>query len=264
MAGLEWTRVFHAMHLQGREFSADDTAGSDGVVIMNETMAQHYFKDRSAIGRRVRFNRRDYAVIGVAKDAKYGQLRESPSSLLYFAFQQSGAGMNTLQLRTTALPLQAVEPVRAAIRDADARLVIREIAPFSQFIDRSLAPEYLVAGLSNFFGGLTLLLVSIGLYGTLAFTVVRRTNEIGLRMALGARPGAVMKMVLKDILWPVAGGVVVGMAAVSASGPLISSLLFGLRPADPWTLGSAALLFCGVAFVAAYVPARRASRVVLR
>jgi predicted permease len=247
--------------LQGREFSLTDTANSERVVIINQTMARYYFGDRPAVGQRLHFNKKEYEIIGVARDAKYRELRESTPRMLYFAFLQNPAGLNTLEVRTTGSPLALAGAVREAIRDVDARLNVRGVVTLSSRIDRKLTREYLVADLSGFFSGLTLLLVSIGIYGTLAYAVAGRTNEIGVRMALGAKPASILLMILREIFWTLATGLLFGVLAVLACGPLVASLLFGLRPADPPTIVFAALLLGIVALAAGYIPARRASRV---
>ena len=259
--GPEYFKTLGIPLIRGREFSFSDTAGNQSVAIINETMARFYFGDRPAVGQRFRFSDREYEIVGVARDAKYRALRESTPRMVYFAFLQNRAGMNTLQLQTAGSPLELASAVRAAIGDVDGRLNIREIATLSSLIDRTILPEYLVASLSSFFSTLTLLLVCIGIYGTLAFTVSTRTNEIGIRIALGAGRASVLLMVIHDIVLPLAAGLVSGLLIVLASGPLLTSLLFGLSPSDPWTLAFAVLLFAAGALLAGYIPARVASRV---
>jgi predicted permease len=247
--------------VRGRAFSFADTTNSQSVVIVNETMARFYFGDRSPVGGRLRFNEKEYEIVGVVRDAKYRELRESTPRMLYFALLQNAAvGPMTLELRTSGSPLELAGAVRAALAEVDTRLTIREMTSLSGLIDRKLIPEYLIAGMSGFFSGLTLLLVCIGIYGTLGFTVSRRANEIGVRLALGAKPSRVLLMVMKDIMRPLAAGLVLGLLIVLASGPLVASLLFGLGANDPATMFFAALLLSSVALAAAYIPARRASR----
>jgi predicted permease len=247
--------------LQGREFSITDTVAGGSVVVINETMSRHYFGDQPAVGRRLRFNKREYEIVGVARDTKYTDLRGSTPRMLYFAFLQNPSVLNTLELRTAGPPLEFAGAVRQAIRDVDARLNIRDIASMSGLIDRKLLPEYLVALMSGFFSSLILSLACIGIYGTLAFTVARRTNEIGIRMALGARRTSVLVMILADILRPLVVGVVLGILIVMALGPLLSSMLFGLQANDAATIAFAVVLLTVVALAAGYIPGRRASRV---
>jgi predicted permease len=247
--------------VRGRAFSFADTANSQSVAIVNETMARFYFGDRAAVGSRLRFNQKEYEIVGVVRDAKYRELRESTPRMLYFALLQNVAvGPMTLELRTSGSPLELAGAVRAALAEVDTRPTIREMTSLSGLIDRKLIPEYLIAGMSGFFSGLTLLLVCIGIYGTLGFTVSRRANEIGVRLALGAKPSRILLMVMKDIVRPLAAGLVLGLLIVLASGPLVESLLFGLGANDPATMFFASLLLSSVAFAAAYIPARRAAR----
>jgi len=247
--------------VQGREFSMNDTIGTAGVIIINQTMARHYFGDTSALGKRIRFNKKDYVVIGVARDAKYRELRESTPRMLYFAFLQSPGGVNNIEVRTLTSPLAVADTLRKAVREVDPHLDASDLITLSDRIDQKLTPEYLVADITGFFSSLTVLLVCIGIYGTLAYAIAGRTNEIGIRIALGARRASVVLMVMRDVLWMLAAGLVVGILAVLAAGRLIASLLFGLKPNDAATIVFSATLLIIVALAAGYLPARRASRV---
>jgi len=246
---------------EGRDFSLADDSAAQKVAIVNQTMAAHYFGNRPASGRRFQFNKEAYTIVGVAKDAKYQDLRESTPRLVYFAVLQRGGGIGALDVRTAGSPLAFAGTLRTAIRQIDPRLRIGEVTTLSGRMDRKLSREYLVADISGFFSGLTLLLVSIGIYGTLAYSVARRTSEIGIRMALGAQPGSVLRMVLRDILRLLAVGVAVGVVAVLACGPLVESMLFELKSSDLPTIALAALALAATALAAGYLPARRASRI---
>ena len=247
--------------LEGREFSLADSSKTQRVAIINRTMARHYFGNQRAAGRRFEFNKEQYQIIGVAKDAKYQSLRESTPRLVYFAALQSNTGIHSLEIRTTGSPLAIAGAVRDAVREVDPRLRIGDIATLEQRIDQKLAREFLVADIAGFFGGLTLLLVSIGIYGALAYTVARRTNEIGIRMALGARTAAVLRIVLRDVLLVLAVGLAGGIAAALAAARLVASMLFGLKSTDLSTIALAALLMSAATLAAGYIPARRASRI---
>jgi predicted permease len=247
--------------LEGRDFSLADNSNAPRVAVINQTMARHYFGNRSAVGRRFEFNKEGYEIVGVAKDAKYNDLRESTQRLVYFAvLQQKNGGIYSLEVRTAGSPIAFAGSLRAAIREIDPRMRIGEVTTLSKRIDRKLSREYVVAGISGFFSGLTLVLVSIGIYGTLAYTVAQRTNEIGIRMALGAQPASILMMVLHDVLRVLAAGLVVGVAAVLACGRLVASMLFGLKPTDLATIALAASALIVTALAAGYIPARRASR----
>lgn len=247
--------------LDGRDFSMSDNNAAQKVAIVNQTLVRHYFGNARAIGRRFEFNKGAYEIIGVAKDAKYIDLREPSPRLVYFGALQRQGGIHSLEVRTAGSPLAFAGALQAAIREIDPRLRIAEVSTLGERIDRKLGREYLVADIAGFFGGLTLFLVSIGIYGTLAYTVAQRTNEIGIRMALGAEPASVMKMVLRDILLLLAAGLGTGVVAVAVCGRLVESLLFGLKPTDLTTIALAASVLTAIALTAGYLPARRASRV---
>jgi predicted permease len=247
--------------LEGREFSLADNSNAQKVAILNRTMARHYFINRPAVGNRFEFNKEQYAIIGVAKEAKYLDLRELDVPLVYFAALQNNSEIHSLEIRTAIPPLAVAGAVRAAVREADPRLRIGEITTLEKRIDQKLALEFLVADVAGFFSGLALLLVSIGIYGTLAYTVARRTNEIGIRMALGARAGAVLSVILREVLWVLVLGLAAGVAAALAAGRLVASMLFGLKPTDLSTIALAVLVSSAASLAAGYIPARRASRV---
>ena len=246
--------------LEGREFSPADNSRTQKVAILNRTLARRYFGGRHAVGQGFTWNQERYEIVGVAKDAKYQDLREPATPILYFAALQGNSGIHSLEVRTGGSRLAVIAGLRAAIKEVDPRLRIGGITSLPDRIDQKLAREYLVATISGFFGGLTLLLVSIGIYGTLACAVARRTKEIGIRMALGAGAPTVVRTVLRDLLVVLGAGLAVGVAGSVAVGRLVSSLLFGMKPTDLPTLAMAAAAMAGAALAAAYIPARRASR----
>lgn len=247
--------------LEGREFSAADSSKTQRVAIINQTMVRHYFGNGRAVGRRFEFQEEQYEIVGVAKDAKYFDLRESAPRLVYFAALQNNTGIHSLEVRTTGSPLAVAGAVREAVREVDPRLRIGGIATLEQRIDQKLGREFLVADIAGFFGGLTLLLVSIGIYGVLAYTVARRTNEIGIRIALGARTAAVIRIVMRDVLLVLAMGLAGGIAAALAAARLVASMLFGLKSTDLSTIALAVLLMSAATLAAGYIPARRASQI---
>ena len=247
--------------LEGREFTMSDNPGARKVIIVNQTLARHFFGNRTPVGRQIEFNKDAYEIIGLAKDAKYIDLRAPSPRVLYFSAMQRRGGVNAVSVRTAGSPAAFAGAMRAVVREIDPRLRIGEVATVSSQIDRKLSREYLMARLSGFFGGLTLLLVSIGIYGTLAYAVAQRTKEIGIRMALGAAPGSVLRMVLRDILYRLAAGLLLGVAAVYASAHLLAAMLFGLKPTDPANIAIAAAILLAVALAAGYLPARRAAKV---
>jgi predicted permease len=254
--------------LLGREFQPQDLStqkkpGSFGkVAIINEAMARRYFGDANPVGKRFGWGdppdvKYDIEIIGVAVNAVYGNLREETSSLIYFP----GNRGQLLVVRAAGAPEAVITSIRNEIRAVDKNLIISGIKTVPQLIDQSLILEALLAKLSSFFGVLALLLASIGLYGVMAYAVVRRTKEIGIRMALGAQPASVRWMVLRETLRLVIVGVVIGIPAALATTRFISSLLYGLTPTDPISVSMAVVVLVVSAILAGFLPARTASRV---
>jgi predicted permease len=264
-AGANWVspRYFESLGiplLEGREFSLSDTASTLPVVIVNRTMARRFTGTDHAVGRRFVFNGKSYEIAGVSKDAKHGDLRESAQPFVYFAALQSGSEIHSLEVRTTASPFAVAGDIRRAVRDVDPRVRIVETATLEQLINQKLAREVLIADLAGFFAGLTLMLVVLGVYGAVAYSVARRTKEIGIRIALGARPANITGIVLRRLAFAVFAGLIVGTAVAMLAGRFLRFLLFGLKPTDVQTLGGAALILCLAALAAGYLPVRRALR----
>ena len=205
-------------------------------------------------------SRRDIEIVGLVRDLKSHNLWENPERLAYVPVEQKPTHLNSLQIRSRH-DLAAVAPlVRAALAKAAPELPILDMKSLSEQIDRSLLQERLLSRLTGFFGLLALLLAAIGLYGVLAFGVVQRTGEIGIRIALGARQTQVLWMVLRTAMAWVAVGVALGLAAALAAGRLVSSLLFGLTPTDPRAILWATATLVLVAAFAGFWPAWRAAR----
>jgi ABC-type antimicrobial peptide transport system permease subunit len=203
-----------------------------------------------------------FQVIGVVKDAKYASLRETPQRGFYLSyFQKLSAGSLTFLLRTTGNKAGFGQAIQHVVRELDPRLQVVELKTMDDVVNESLARERFIAQLASFFSLFALLLAAIGLYGIMSYAVTRRTSEIGIRIALGARASDVVRLVMKETMWLVVIGVAIGLSAALATTRLISALLFGLTPADPLTIAVAALLMIAVAALAGYLPARKASRV---
>ena len=257
--GPDYLRTAGIRLIAGREFTWADQAGSRPVAIVNQTMARFYFGVEDVTGRRFRFNKNEYEIVGVAGDAKYNDLRETTTPrFVYFAALQSGT-VRSLEIRTSgATP--SVAALRSLVRDVDPRLSIGEVLTMEERIGRKIGQERMVASLASFFGALTLLLASVGVYGTIAYSMERRTKEIGVRLALGSRRAAIISLVLRHVAAQVAAAVLVGTVALLASGRLLTSLLFGVPPADAATIAIAAGLLGTVALAAASIPSIRTSR----
>jgi predicted permease len=252
--------------LLGRDFAAADRAGAPKVAVMNKTAAHLYFGDINPIGRR--FSMPGYRgdsswleIIAVVEDAKYHDLREQAVPTVYIPLFQSPESGVTFEIRTGIAPANVATAAISAVKATDGRLPVFDLKTLSNQLDDSLVQERLVASLSSTFGLLALLLASVGLYGLMAYAVNRRTNEIGIRMALGAKPAQIAGMVLRETLLLVSLGLVIGIPAAMMASRLIASELFGLEPSDPITILLASLATAGIAALAGYLPARRASLV---
>jgi len=238
------------------------------VAIINEAMARFYFGNDSAIGKRLSFvspGGGEIEIIGVVGDAKHGGLREAAPHMLYLPYVQAPAGSRpfgmTLEIRTAGSPESLVGGVRQAIREVDRNVPILAFTTLAEEVNNSLAQERVVAELSSLFGLLALILTSVGLYGVMTYTVARRTSEIGIRMALGARGPQVLWLVLRESLELVVVGVAIGIPLVFAFARLISSQLYGITEGDPLSLCAAMAVQASIAAIASYIPARRATNV---
>jgi ABC-type antimicrobial peptide transport system permease subunit len=201
-------------------------------------------------------------IIGVVKDIKYTNLRDEIPEQAYVPYLASSyVGDMTVYLRTTLEPQQVMGAVRRKVQKLDSNIPVYAMRTTQEQIDLSLRTERLVASLSAVFGALATLLAVIGLYGVMAYTVARRTREIGIRMALGAEQGNVLWMVMKEVLVLVSAGVLIGVPLAIGLSSLIKNLLFGMAPHDPITLIAATLALATVACLAGFIPALRASRV---
>ncbi len=249
----------------GRTFGPQDTDKSQKVAVISESMAQRFFPNISPLGQRFGIDGPESAdkieVVGVVKDAKYGSLTEQVRPMCFYPHSQSPGAFGNLVVRYSG-PANAVVPqIRQTLKQINRNLPLDDVASLPDLIGRSLVQQKLVARLAAFFGLLALLLACVGLYGVMSYGVARRTNEIGIRMALGARSRGVLWLVLREALLLVGIGLVVGVLASLAVTKTAASLLYELKPNDPLTIASATLLLAAVAALAGYVPARRAAKV---
>jgi predicted permease len=249
--------------LAGRDFAFEDE-GRPPVAIVNQTMARHYFGTGSPLGRRFRFEGQDrsYEIIGVVADAKYLNLYETPPRMAYMNAFQEGRGLRSdFALRTTVEPTAVLSDVRRVASEVVPNLSVGKVTTLSEQIDASIVVERLVAILSVAFGAVGASLAAIGLYGLLAYTISRRTTEIGVRMALGATRSQIASMVLKTALGLVTAGLMIGAPIAIWSPRFLERLVQSLSVEAPMPLIVAALAMIGVGLLAAYLPARRAARV---
>jgi predicted permease len=247
--------------IRGREFTERDVEGSTPVAIISESVARMHFGAQDPIGRHVGDTQRDAEVVGVAADVRPVSLREPPVAMIYWPIQQQGAIPFSLAVRVAGDPRQAVPTVRETIQRAEPGLAIDRAGPMALQIARNVLRERVVAYLAAALGGLTLLLACLGLYGVLSYTVGRRMQEFGVRLALGARPRDLTRMLMRDALKIVCAGTCVGIAIAFWANRLLQALLFEVNPADPVSSISVAVLLVAVALAACYVPALRASRI---
>jgi ABC-type antimicrobial peptide transport system permease subunit len=239
------------------------------VAIINQAMARYYFPSGNAIGKHVALERdwkgfgadKTYEIVGVVGDAKYYEIREAALRTIYFDAFQDGSLGSQLVVRTSINPAAVTPELRRTVRDLLKTVPVARVTTLAEQVDASIVPERLIASLSGLFGALGALLAAIGLYGLLAYTVTRRTNEIGIRIALGATRGDVAWMVLIDALGMVSAGLAIGAIMAVWAKRLTATLIQDLPLNSMFPVLFGGLGMIAVALLAAYLPARRASRV---
>lgn len=261
--GPGYVRAVGARLLQGRDLTPNDGQSAAPVMLVNASMARFYFGTESPIGRTVAMGDTALQIVGVVADVKDHELRDAGTRRFYLAYQQAPAINMSLRMivRATGDPALLAIPVRQAIQTQDALVPIASIEPLSELMRESVREDRLLARLATGFGILALLLAAVGLYGVMTYAIARRTSEIGLRVALGARRADVIGMVLGDALRLVALGIVVGVPLALASARLLRNQLYGVGPTDPASLVLSLLVLTLSAVLAALLPALRASRV---
>ena len=272
--GVQWDAVgpgfFETMGIRvllGRTIDTRDTSSSPKIAVVNEAMARYFFGEGNPIGRQCSLDAKldpakAFEIVGVVENAKYADPRTDPR-MVYIpnAQKESSLGRMYFEVRTAGNPTAFIAAIRSAVREIDASLALEGVKTQIQRIDEAVTQERMFAELCTFFGFLALGLAAIGLYGLMAYSVGRRTNEIGIRMALGAQRRQVFFMVLRQSVGLVAVGVVVGLLASMATTRLIASELYGLKPTDPLTFGFATFFMLAVTILAVYFPARGATKV---
>jgi predicted permease len=250
----------------GRYFDASDTATSQRVAIVNESFAKHYFGSvPSALGHHVyRPNKpnTDATIVGVVRDVKHQSVRDpaSPTCYTLFAQAQRQTGL-TFYVRTWQPPDAAAASIRAAIANLDRKLIVGDVRTMTEQIDSNLEAERAISLLAMVFGGMATLLAGIGLYGILEYSTAQRTREIGIRMALGARRGTVVGLILREVLLLAGGAMAATVPLALLATHAVRSQLFGVSAADPWAYGAAMVTISVVAMLASFLPARRAASV---
>ena len=249
----------------GRDLAAADTQGRPRVAVINETMARQVFGERTPLGRHFQFvNGADrnipIQVIGVARDSKYASLEQQVPPTLFMPHAQAPPSGMTVEVRTASDPVTVASAIREAVRQTDPTIPLTEMKTQRQQIAETIGKPRAFAALTTVSGMIGLLLACVGLYGVVSYETIRRTREIGIRMALGARRSDVLRLVMRQTVVVVTIGAGIGVALALAASRLIESLLFGIAPSDPFAIGSALAVLIGVALAAAYLPARRASQ----
>jgi macrolide transport system ATP-binding/permease protein len=269
--GPGFLRTMQIPIVAGREINERDQPGSPAVAVISELFAKTNFGDQNPLGQHITIEAlvdghpasREMEVVGVAKNARYGPLKRTVPPVLYIAYNQGfpEPGQMTYELRTAGDPMRLVNTVREIAHEADARVPLANVKTQTAEIDQTINQEIVFAELCTGFAILALVIACVGLYGTVSYNVARRTGEIGIRMALGARRGNVVEMILRQVLVLAAVGLAIGVPVAFGTSKLVASFLFGMKPNDPWALGAAVAILLGAAVLAGYAPARRASRI---
>lgn len=250
--------------LAGRDFEARDTAGSTPVAIVNETFARRFFEQENPIGRKIGYSPTQpnpFEIVGVVKDIKLGSARRPFESAVYRPVLQTRDYVASVDVRVRGDARAAASLVRDALAGVEKDVPVLEVATLAGLADRSMAQERIIARLTGLFGLLALVLAVVGLYGVVSYGVVRRTRELGIRMALGAGSGQVLRMVFREAVLVACAGLAIGLPVTLAATRLVTSLLFGVSPHDPATLAAAGALLLVVSGGAALLPAHRAATV---
>lgn len=232
--------------------------------VINQSMARFFYGDQDPIGKHfsIKGTKQELEVVGVTQDSKYGDLREQTPRIYYvYYFQQPQRPGVTFQLSTDTQVGDYVGSIQRLVSEMDRQVQVIGLKTMKDVVDQSLVQERFIAQTATVFSLVALMLACVGLYGVMSNAVTQRTNEIGIRMALGAESRDVVKLVMKEVSWLVGVGAAIGLLAAFATMRLVSNLLFGIRPGDPSTIAFATLLLIAVAALAGYLPARRASRV---
>ena len=249
--------------LAGRDFTQADGPGAPHVAVINEKLAEHFFGKENPLGRRIGFRRGNdqMEIVGLVKNGKTSDPKEKQREFVYGSYSQRQMNQLTFYARTVQDPLSMAQALRDEVRRQDANMPIFNVKTLEMQIDESLFMDRLVAMLSAAFGTLATLLAAIGLYGVMAFMVVRRTREIGIRMALGANRRSVLGLVMQEVLILAGAGIAIAVMASFALGNVIQSQLLGVSGRDPLVMVCATGGLALVALLAGYIPALRATRV---
>jgi predicted permease len=270
MTGPDFFSTMQIPLLQGRALDERDRPGSPAAAVVSEAYVKTYFPNQNPLGqhiviaRRPPFHDREVEIVGVAANARYGALKGAFRDIVYLPFNQGSydpVDEMTFALRGSGDLLRYVQTVREIVRMADPRVPVTDVKTQAAEIDQTMNQEIIFARLGTAFAVLALFMACAGLYGTMSYMVTRRTGEIGIRMALGAQRGAVIRMVLREVLVLAGAGLAIGVPVALATSRFISSFLFEVQPNSPAAFLSACAILLSAVLLAGYAPARRASRI---
>jgi predicted permease len=248
--------------LQGRDFTRLDEGKANPVMIVNQAFTDRYWNGENPIGRHVRIGKTSITVVGMAKNSKHFSIAEGPRPHFWVPVQDNWNPWDLfLMVRIDAPMTQSAALLRREITAADSRVCAYDLMPLREWTEVTLLPQKAAASMAGALGLIALLLAAVGLYSVMAYSVAQRTREIGIRMALGARPRYVLTDVLRRGMALTAVGLALGTAGALWAARLVAGLLIGIAPNDPWAFAGSAVFLCGIAFLATYIPARRATRI---
>jgi putative ABC transport system permease protein len=251
--------------IAGRTFRDSDVRDAPDVAIVNATLARKYWPGENVVGRRLRFDNSPEhpwrTIVGVAGDVRQLALQEAAPPILYIPYAQFPLPFTDVALRSTAPQSTIASLVRARLREIDPDLPAGDVTTLDAVLGQAVAQPRFRAALIGAFAALALVLAAVGLFGLISYSVTQRTREIGIRVALGARPGQVLRALMREGLLIAAIGTAIGLGGALAAGRLLASFLFGVQATDAITLAAVAVILLAVAALATYVPARRALRV---
>lgn len=263
--GTDYFSLLGMRLLSGRAFDNRDVAAGQPVAIINETMARRLFGGTTAVDRRFRVGAagkaHDVRIVGVVNDSRIGRIDEKPEPYFFRPYEQIGGGDMTLMVETMGPPLQSLNIVRKAMHDVDSSVTDTEVTTLDDLVQSALGVQRLLGIVVGILALLGLTLAAVGLYGVVSYSVVRRTREMGVRMALGAQSSAVIGVILRKGLLLASVGCVAGLTLSLAATRLLQGSLYGVSPQDPATLVAVVVIMTAVCMLASYVPARRAVRI---
>jgi putative ABC transport system permease protein len=261
VAGPDYLRTLGIPLAAGRDFSPRDDERAPYAIIINETMAKRYWAGRQALGGRVKMWNHEFTVVGIARDGKYQALSEPPQPFFYVAFLQNYESRMVLHVRTAGDPLRAVETVRAEVKELNPDVPLSAVKTIGEHLRLAVFSQRVAAMFLGFFGLLSLLLATVGLYSVIRYTVSQRTKELGVRAALGAQPGQIAKLVVDHGMRLAVLGLIAGLAAAFGVTRLLASQLLGVSATDPLVFVTVSAILAGVSALASWIPARAAAAV---